>query len=170
LIGPAFSEGMLLAHGAELQHALLGGEVTCPASTAPGIKLAVVGAHLAGQPLNHQLTTRGATLVERTRTRPAYRLFALAGTVPAKPGLVRNTTAGESIEVEVWALTTEAFGSFVSEVPPPLAIGTVELESGERVKGFLCEPCALEGATDITSTRGWRAYLAAQAKEALLSA
>ena len=161
LIGPAFSEGMLLAQGAEL-HRALGGR---PA----GIKLAVAGAHLSGQPLNHQLTTRGARLAQKTRTSSAYRLFALQGTVPPKPGLVRHED-GAPIDVEVWELSPAAFGEFVAEVPPPMAIGTVELESGEKVKGFLCEPFALRGAADITSWGGWRAWLASQPKEEVLSA
>jgi allophanate hydrolase len=118
------------------------------------IRLAVVGAHLSGMPLNHQLTERRARLVRRARTAPTYRLYALEG----KPGLLR-ADAGGAIEVEVWELAPGEFGGFVAQVPPPLAIGTVELEDGERVKGFLCEPHAVRGRPDITQFGGWRAWL-----------
>jgi allophanate hydrolase len=53
-----------------------------------------------------------------------------------------------------------AFGSFVVEVRPPLAIGTVALEDGTSVCGFVAEPRAITGALDITGYGGWRAYLA----------
>ena len=123
--------------------------------------LAVVGAHLSGQPLNGQLTQRGAALVTTTRTAPYYRLFAVPGTQPPKPGLVRaRDKVGGSVEVEVWSMAEEAFGSFIGLVSAPLAIGQLELEDGSRVHGFLCEPHAVEGARDITSFGGWRAFLA----------
>ena len=127
----------------------------------PRVSLAVVGAHLAGLPLHHQLADRGAYCEAATRTAPVYRLFAL-DTVPPKPGLVRVGPGeqGAAIEAEVWSLDVEAFGSFVAEVPPPLSIGTVELADGRQVKGFLCEPSALSDAEDITTHGGWRAYLA----------
>jgi len=123
------------------------------------VPLAVVGAHLSGQPLHHQLSDRGAQLVAATTTAPAYRLHAL-DTEPPKPGLVRVASGGVAIEVEVWALGLAEFGSFVSEVPAPLCIGTVELADASLVSGFLCEPLALEGAPDISVHGGWRAYLA----------
>ena len=124
------------------------------------VVLAVVGAHLSGLPLNHQLTTRGARLLEATTTAPQYRLYALPNTVPPKPGLIRAKADGAAIHVELWAMTHAAFGEFVAEVPPPLAIGSLLLADGRVVKGFVCEPHALEGATDITAHGGWRAYLA----------
>ncbi len=124
------------------------------------VKMCVVGAHLRGQPLNSQLTSRGATFIEQTTTAPGYRLFALPGTVPPKPGMIRSAV-GAKIEVEVWELTFEAFGSFVAEIPRPLVIGGVELASGEIMKGFLCEEIATSGAREITVLGGWRAFLAA---------
>ena len=125
------------------------------------IVVAVVGAHLSGLPLNHQLTSRGASLVEATHTAPQYRLYALPNTAPPKPGLRKVGLGGAAIAVELWAMTLAAFGAFVAEVPPPLGIGTLELADGRSVKGFVCEPHALDDATDITSYGGWRAYLAA---------
>ena len=131
------------------------------AATPPGCTLiAVVGAHLAGQPLNHQLTSRGARLIERTKSGAGYRLYALEGTAPPKPGLIREPGfAGPGIEVEVWAIPTQHFGSFVAEIPAPLGIGNVELANGSSVKGFICEPFAIERAREITHLGGWRAYL-----------
>jgi allophanate hydrolase len=128
---------------------------------ATPIELAVVGAHLRGQPLNHQLTDRGGTFVAATTTAASYRLYALA-TEPPKPGLVRapgDPTAG-AVEVEVWALAPAAFGEFVAAVPAPLSIGRVLLADGRDVAGFLCEPFATVGAEEITRFGGWRAYLA----------
>jgi len=123
------------------------------------VQLAVVGAHLSGMPLNHQLVSRKSRLLRACKTAPGYTLHALTGTVPPKPGLARGSGSAR-IELEVWEVPTEAFGSFVAEVPPPLGIGNVELEDGTWVKGFICEGAALEGARDITAFGGWRAYLA----------
>jgi allophanate hydrolase len=126
--------------------------------------LAVVGAHLTGQPLSAQLTDRGARLIRTCRTSPDYRLFALPNTVPAKPGLAREPNyEGPGIEVEVWSVPEDRFGSFVAAVPPPLAIGSVRLDSGEWVKGFVCEPHGLAGAEEITHFGGWRNYAVSMA-------
>jgi allophanate hydrolase len=122
------------------------------------VLLVVVGAHLRGEPLHHQLCALGAELAAVTRTAPRYRLFALANTSPPKPGLVRDESAGAAIEVEVYRLSVEAFGRFVASVPPPLAIGTVFLEDGSTAMGFVCEPVGLGGACDITELGGWRHY------------
>jgi allophanate hydrolase len=123
-------------------------------------KLAVVGAHLSGQPLNRELTELGAKLSAAGRTKPDYALYALS-TTPPKPGLVRVAAgSGKAIELEVWELTHEALGKFMQNVRGPLCIGTLTLEGGEQVHGFLCEPIATEGARDITAFGGWRAYRA----------
>jgi allophanate hydrolase len=124
-----------------------------------GVLVAVVGAHLSGQPLNWQLTDRRAALVRTCRTAAKYRLVALPGTTPPKPGLLRGEGAGAAIEVEVWEMSVEAFGSFVAAIPPPLGIGTVELDDGQMVKCFLVESYAAVGAADISHFGGWRAYL-----------
>ena len=129
------------------------------APSADTVRVAVVGAHLTGMPLNHQLTSRHAVFVEKTATAGDYRLFALANTTPPKPGLVKMDS-GAAIEVELWDVPVTAFGAFVAEIPAPLGIGTLELADGRLVKGFICEPRGLEGARDITAFGGWRAYLA----------
>jgi allophanate hydrolase len=130
-------------------------------ATQDTVALAVVGAHLSGEPLNGQLTGLGARLLETTRTAATYRLFELPGSVPAKPGLVGGRTrAGDGIEVEIWELATAAFGRLVASVPPPLAIGTIELADGRTVKGYLCEADAVADAREITAHGGWRAFRA----------
>ncbi|MNW94645.1 Allophanate hydrolase [compost metagenome] len=129
------------------------------APPADTVRVAVVGAHLTGMPLNHQLTSRYAAFVEKTSTAGDYRLYALANTTPPKPGLVKSDS-GAPIEVELWDVPVTAFGAFVAEIPAPLGIGTLELQDGGVVKGFICEPRGLEGARDITAFGGWRAYLA----------
>jgi allophanate hydrolase len=123
------------------------------------IQLAVCGAHMEGLPLNHQLTSRGATLVSRTRTAPRYKFFALPGGPPHRPGLIKVADGGASVEVEVWSIPAEYLGSFVAGIPAPLGIGRVELENGTHVPGFICESYAAAGATDITAFGGWRHYL-----------
>jgi len=158
LLGPQFHDSTLL----ELARRFEGQPPAQHTSPPAGhIWLAVAGAHLSGQPLNHELVSRGARLVTRTRTAAEYRLFALA-TTPPKPGLVHAPGAGSAaaIEVEVWELDERAFGSFVAAIPAPMTIGTTRLHDGGTVKGFSCEPHALEGAREITSFGGWRSYLA----------
>ncbi|MEQ3725337.1 allophanate hydrolase [Alcanivorax sp.] len=125
------------------------------------ITVAVVGAHLTGMPLNTQLTERNAVRLEATRTAPCYRLYALANTVPPKPGLIRSETGeGASIPIELWQMPVKHFGSFVGLIPAPLGIGSLETLDGRWVKGFICEPWAIEDATDITALDGWRNYIA----------
>lgn len=126
------------------------------------VKLAVVGAHLKDMPLHWQLTSREAVFVGAFQTAPTYRLYAMADSVPPKPALVYDDS-GAGIAVEVYELDVAAFGSFVVEVPAPLAIGTVTLADGSSVKGFVAEPRALTGAQDITDLGGWRAYIAQRA-------
>lgn len=121
------------------------------------LPLAVVGAHLTGQPLNHQLTEIGAVLRERTTTAPCYRLFALA-TEPPKPGLLRVSAVMRPIECEVWSVPSEQVGRFLSKVGAPLAIGQIELSTGEWVHGFLCEHHATIDAGDITHYGSWLRY------------
>jgi len=161
LIGPANSDRSLLdAADAYLSSANL---PSVPPLDLEGkmqtVKLAVVGAHLKDMPLHWQLTSREAQFVGTFETAPNYRLYAMADSVPPKPALVHSGDGG-SIAVEVYEMGVAEFGSFVVEVPPPLAIGTVMLADGSSVKGFVAEPRALRGAEDITHLGGWRAYIA----------
>jgi allophanate hydrolase len=172
LIGPAWTDAALLTLADRLhrtQECNLGG-TDVPLSRTPGLRarstppgcvlIAVVGAHLAGQPLNFQLTDRGARLLKTCRTAPNYKLYALSGEAPVKPGLIRDLSAqGQGIELEVWAMPEESFGSFVAAVPPPLSIGSVELADATYVKCFLCESFALKSAEEITAFGGWRNYV-----------
>ena len=169
LIAPAGSDHAL----AELAHRYLsrypnrlGVSETIAAMEAPPqplvddrgwVRLAVAGAHMRGMPLNHELVSHDARFVATARTAPRYRLHALPGPIP-KPGLVR-APEGASVGLELWDLPSEGFGRFVAKIPAPMAIGSVELDSGAWVKGFVCEPIALVEATDITSYGDWRTYV-----------
>jgi allophanate hydrolase len=125
------------------------------------IEIAVVGAHLTGLPLNHELVAQGGVFQRAAGTRPCYRLFALAGGPPRRPGLLRVAARdGASIAAEVWALPDDGFGRFVAAIPPPLCIGTLLLADGTAPKGFLVEPEGLAGAEDVTRYGGWRCFLA----------
>ncbi|MFF9037069.1 allophanate hydrolase [Streptomyces sp. NPDC014892] len=144
LIGPAFTDDRLVRLAAVLQ---------------PEARLAVVGAHLSGQPLNPQLLSLGARLERTTTTAPVYRLHALR-TTPPKPGLVHVGEGGAPIETEIWRLPAEGLGRLLTTLPRPMTLGSIELSDGTRTPGFLCEPSALQNATDITGYGGWRSYLA----------
>jgi allophanate hydrolase len=156
LHGPAWSDAALLDAACRIT------DVPAPPAAVPEgwLELAVCGAHLRGGALAHQLVDRGGAYLETTRTAPAYRLWALADSVPAKPALVHAGADGVAIEVDLWTLAPDAFGSFVAGVPAPLAIGKVELAGGRIVSGFVSEPRATLGATDVSHFGGWRGYLA----------
>jgi allophanate hydrolase len=162
LIGPAGSDRALLAAA----EALFPQPAPPPPLDREGkmetVTLAVVGAHLKDMPLHWQLSSREARFEGEARTAPAYRLYAMADSVPPKPALVHvgaDVEGAGSIALELYTLDMAAFGSFVTEVPPPLAIGTVTLDDGRMVKGFVAEPRAITGAEDITALGGWRAYM-----------
>jgi len=155
LLAPAFHDWRLLSLGA----AWMGEPWVGPADASTTL-LAVAGAHLSGMPLNGQLTELGAGLVREASTAPVYRLYALpGGHGAARPGLVRVASGGASIAVELWELSHAALGVLLGQVPAPLAIGRVELASGEQVNGFVCEGFAAAGARDITDYGGWRAFV-----------
>ncbi|QJE94927.1 allophanate hydrolase [Luteolibacter luteus] len=128
------------------------------------IPVAVCGAHLEGLPLHWQLADRGASLRDRTRTAPVYRMYVIpaSGKLPPRPALIRDESRTAAIDVEVWELDPAAFGDFVSQIPAPLGIGKVLLANGEEVPGFIAEPRAAAGAEEITSFGGWKAWLASR--------
>lgn len=123
------------------------------------IQVAVCGAHMTGLPLNTQLTSLGGTFIEETTTAPVYKLYKLNGFTPARPGLLRVVSGGAAITLEVWQLPIENYGTFVSGVPAPLGFGTLTLNDGRAVNGFLCEHYATLNAIDISHLGGWRHYL-----------
>jgi len=158
-IGRAFQADTGLAVGAK-------GVAQPPLEALPAtlcgdeIAIAVVGAHLSGMALNHELLARGGRLLQTAKTAPDYRLYALS-TTPPKPGMLRIAPGtGVAVELELWALSAAAFGQFVAAIPQPLSIGTIKLADGRTLKGFIVESAALDGARDISSFGGWRAYLA----------
>jgi allophanate hydrolase len=159
-LGTTLEQRLALPHGATRRSSVL---EDVPSGSEPPratrVEIAVVGAHLSKLPLNPQLVELGGTLVKAARTSPNYRLYVLPHTTPIKPGMVRDV-AGSAVSLEVWALSVESFGRFVSAIPAPLCIGNVELSDGSWVKGFLCEAHAVQGATDITSFGGFKEYLA----------
>lgn len=177
LVGPADSDDALAAFAARLhEKAACGAGLdrgliarSAPAAQSDGgwLEIAVVGAHLTGMPLNGELAAQGARLLRMARTAPHYRLHALSGTVPPKPGLVRDGGfAGPGLEVEVWTMPAGGFGRFVAGIPQPLGVGKVELDDGSLVTGFICEPAALANAQEITHYGGWRNYIAGRAPAA----
>jgi allophanate hydrolase len=172
LIGKAFTDDGLLQIADALHRRLsatLGGSerkladtpaIAPPVAPHGCILMAVVGAHLTGQPLNWQMTQRRARLLRATRTHGDYRLYAVPNTKPPKPGLVYAPGfGGQGIEVEVWAMPEDTVGSFLNSIPPPLSLGTLRLADGSTVKGFLCEPSGISGAQEITHLGGWRKYV-----------
>jgi len=172
LIAPAWHDTALASFGKRWQASLglpmgaTGRALPAPVQPAQprgSVRVAVVGAHLTGMPLNFQLTSRDAVFVEQTLTDTDYRLYALPGTVPPKPGLAKSE-GGSSIIVELWDVPLARFGEFVAEIPAPLGIGNLTLLDGRSVKGFICEPWAIAGAQDITGFGGWRAYIASLKK------
>lgn len=172
LIGTTFSDFELLA----IAHRLLSstpiteGATGQPWKPAPLVNaglgylpIAVCGAHLSGMALNHQLLSRNARLLQETRSAPQYRLYALAGGPPFRPGMIRVAENGAAIIVEVWEVPTEAVGSFLAGIGQPLGLGKIELENGQWVTAFICEGHTVATATDITDFGGWRAYMASRA-------
>lgn len=170
LLAPAGRDGMLASIG-RVFHAdtklTIGAKgvaqsplAPLPANSGDEIPIAVVGAHLSGMALNGELKALNAKLVEATKTAPDYKLYALQ-TTPPKPGMLRvEAGSGASIELEIWSLSSSAFGRFVNAIPAPMAIGTIRLADGRSLKGFLVEPEVLGGARDITAYGGWRKFMA----------
>ena len=173
LVAPAWHDALTLAI-AERLHRSLGLRLGATDSVTPTsqsragfIPIVVAGGHLRGQPLNGQLCDLGARLIRQCRTAPSYRLYALGEISSSRAGLVRVLEGGAAIEVEVWELSLDGLGRFMRMVPPPLAIGSVQLDSGETVNGFVCEPIAIVDAKDITSFGAWRKYRSVGLKDRL---
>lgn len=169
LVGPAFADRTLLSIAKRFEPYFklpLGASSiepeysdVAPISRTDQIDVLVCGAHLDGLPLNWQLRERGATLKQSTKTAPGYRMYALAGGPPFRPGLVFDESTSGQIEVEIWSIPAAEFGSFVAGIPAPLGIGKVKIEDGSMVSGFICEPYGIEGAQEVTHLGGWRAYV-----------
>jgi allophanate hydrolase len=174
LAAPAHRDVVLLRLADRLHRAMGGllGATETPVDNAPligapptaslssgTVEVAVCGAHMSGLPLNHQLTSRGARLLQAVQSAPEYRFYALAGGPVQRPGMVRVAKGGAAIGMEIWEVPASAFGSFVNGIPAPLGIGKVKLADGQWVSGFVCETLGLTGGVDITALGSWRRWL-----------
>lgn len=168
LFAPAFHDYQLLGYADHIQHCIplplsKSGQVKLQSMSleTAGIErmeLAVCGAHMSGLPLNHQLTERDGVLLEKATTSANYQLFALEGSPPRRPGLLRNEDCDTKIEVEVWSLPAYAIGSLLEQIPAPLGLGKLELESGRWVNSFICEPWGIASGEDISHLGSWRKF------------
>lgn len=119
----------------------------------------VCGAHMSGMALNAELVSLGARFLRSCQTAPSYKLYALAGGPPKRPGLARQSKGGHSIAGEVWALPLSAVGRFLAGIPAPLGLGTIRLDDGTEEVGFICEGIGAETATDVSEFGDWRRYV-----------
>ena len=168
-VGPAMTDRKLLSIANLWQQKLgltLGAlEQALPAnksnqtSLSNTIPVVVCGAHLQGLPLNWQLSERGATLLEKTQTASKYRMYALPGGPPYRPGLIRDEQSGVAIDAEIWSVPKDQFGSFVANIPAPLGIGKVEIQDGRWLPGFICEAYIVKESQDISEHSSWKKYL-----------
>lgn len=161
LFAQAFHDEALVALATEWQRTmnLPLGATEIELESSESVDLLVCGAHMKDLALNHQLIELGANFKQRTTTSEHYSLYCLAGGPPLRPGLVRHSNQGQKIEVEIWRVPKKQLGSLLMQIPHPLGLGRVEIDSGDWVTGFICEGIGIEGATDITQTGGWRYYL-----------
>jgi allophanate hydrolase len=169
LFAPAFHDYRLLAYADQVQRILpmpLGksgqaalNQVDEIPARSDRLALAVCGAHMSGLPLNHQLLDRDGILTEKTTTATGYRLFALEGGPPQRPGLLRDEDAPTRIDVEVWSLPMASFGSLLESIPPPLGLGKIQLADGRWVSSFICEPWGIQTGKDISSLGSWRNFV-----------
>jgi allophanate hydrolase len=162
LCAPAMEDGSLLAAGAALEGS--------PFDSVPDLigaeermDLLVCGAHMRGLALNNQLLELGGRFVEEVSTAPIYRCYALTALNPPRPGLIEDASQGASIAAERWSLPTAAIGKLLSQIAPPLGLGTLTLADGTQVKGFICAGLEATGAAEITPLGGWRAYIRREA-------
>jgi allophanate hydrolase len=171
LIAPAWHDGVLAAIGRKFQDATalpLGATGLRATTTSipvvpsgfPTLDIALLGAHMSGEPLNPAILALGGRLVGPRRTAPHYRLYKLGGTGPARPGLVRVTEGGTSIDMEIWRLPAAAIAPFLASLPQPLGLGPIDTEDGRKVQGCLCEAAGVTNALEISQYGGWRAYRA----------
>lgn len=121
------------------------------------VHLAVNGTLMRGLELNANLLAVGATFVREALTEGSYRLWSIDDRHPA---MMRVSTGGNAIAVEIWAVPTSGIYTILWQEPPGLCIGKVRLADGEEVLGVLGESILCEGKPEITHWGGWRAYIA----------
>ncbi|MFD4357394.1 allophanate hydrolase [Nocardia sp. NPDC058518] len=153
VVVPAFADQLAVDLAARIT------DTPAPLLVETGVPLAVFGAHLRGQPLHWQLEHLGARFAGEITTSDAYRLTAL-DTTPPKPGLVRHGDGqGAPILGELFLVSPAGIGRFLAELPPPMALTSIDLSDGRAVVGFACSYDAAVAATDITRYGSWVAYL-----------
>jgi gamma-glutamylcyclotransferase (GGCT)/AIG2-like uncharacterized protein YtfP len=130
--------------------------VTRGPSPESHVLLAVNGTLMRGMDLNPTLLRAHAVFVRDATTEPSYRLWSINDRYPA---MVRVTSGGAAVAVEVWSIPAEAVSVIIVNEPDGLTIGRVRLADGSVVLGVLGESAACEGQKEITAFRGWRAYL-----------
>ena len=121
------------------------------------IIVAVCGLHMRGFPLEYQMKECGGKFLKACKTADEYKLIKLS-TMPIKPGLIKELSGGNAIEVELFEMNLDRLGYFLSLISSPLGIGRLKLEDGSEVCGFICEKYGEVGAEDISSFGGWRNY------------
>lgn len=130
---------------------------------------------MRGGKLNHDLTSRNATFVRETKSAAKYTMYALsAENLPTKPAMIFHPNGAENVgavTVEVWDVPDDSIGSLLQKVPAPLGFGTIHLEDGSTVYGFIAEGWAADPSAtalmglsteDITQFGGWREWHAAR--------
>ncbi len=127
------------------------------AAEGENIQLAVNGTLMRGLELNRSLTGAGGRFLRGARTDANYRIWSIADRHPA---MLRASSGGGSVELELWELPAEGFAAVLQREPPGLCVGRVVLEDGAQVLGVLAEPWIVEGQREITKWGGWRRYLA----------
>ncbi|MEU4415462.1 allophanate hydrolase [Nocardia salmonicida] len=153
VVAPAFADQLAVDLAARVTG------IPAPLLVETGVPLAVFGAHLRGQPLHWQLEQLGARFAGEITTTDAYRLTAL-DTTPPKPGLVRHGDGqGAPILGELFLVSPAGLGRFLAELPPPMALTSIDLSDGRAVVGFACSYDAAVAATDITRFGSWVGYL-----------
>lgn len=119
------------------------------------ISLAVNGSLMRGLALNKNLLDARAEFVREAKTSAKYRLWSIDDSYPA---MMRDESAGNKIDLEIWKLSSAGLLEVVEKEPPGLCLGRIELENGDWVFGVLGEIYICQDRVEITSWGGWRNY------------
>ena len=117
---------------------------------------AVNGTLMRGLELSQNMVNANARFVREAATAPTYRLWSIND---RHPGMVRVSSGGVSIALEIWEVNAEGLVSILAAEPAGLSVGRVLLDQGADVLGVLAEPILTEDQREITEFGGWRAYI-----------